>query len=301
MNKVLTTLIITLIGLSSSFANEPEKKGPLYRNYIVDHQPMPNSFFWKQELVAESTNFIPQSNPSTIKEMEHKQGILELFPVLTSNKKSSLTAPGIGIVTDNFNTINSSEISDYYSGAYISFFGVSQINKNWYGSGYITYGNYSDKKVEFNSNTDKTLLYINFGYKPESNQIYKFGLVYNSNFGDDFLLPTLGLSYSWDTIVFDALLPSYANLRFIHSQKFHTIIGTEIKYSSYYDTKKQDILEITGIDFDIRVEYKVYKMFWLHAGLVQGGEKELEWINASKKLGTIEASLKFNAGIIARF
>ncbi len=296
----MAILVLTLFSINTCFATEKEK-GPLYQNYIVDNQPLPNSFYWRQDFVAESSTYKPQNNPGGTTESEHKQGSLELFPVLTSNKKDSLTAPGLGIISDNFNNISNAGVSDYYSGAYISFFGVSQITSKWYGSGYVTYGNYSDKKVKFNSNTDKTLLYINFAYKPVSNQIYKFGLVYNSNFGDDFLLPTFGLSYSWDSIILDALLPSYVNLRFIHSKKLHTVIGTEIKYSSYYDTNKQDILEITGIDFDVHAEYHLHKMFWLHAGLVYGGEKELEWVNSSKNIGTIEAALKFNAGLIARF
>ena len=298
MNKLYSILILTICSLNNSYA---ENKGPLYRDYRVTNQPMPSSLLWKQDIVSEPVNFNSRDNPGNNDEIHHKQGLIELFPILTSDYEDSLTSPGFGIIGDNFNNIQNVEISDYYSGAYLSFFGIGQINKNWYTSGLLSYGNFSNKKVKFNSNTDKTFVFLNFGYNHSDNLIYKFGVLYNSNFGDNVVLPTLGLSYSWNSWVLDSILPSYINLRYLHSKTLHTVIGTEVKYSSYYDSNKNDALEISGVDFDIHAEYNFYEMFWLHTGVVFAGEKDLEWINTETKIATIDSGLKFNAGIIARY
>jgi len=300
MKKTDLILPLILTTISNCYAGDT---GPLYRDYLVKNQPLPNSLIWEQDIVSEEVNFVPNNNSSNKTKIKHNQGEFELFPILTSDRKKSLTAPGFGFVTDNFNNVksNNSELAKDYSGAYISFFGIAEIASDWYSSGYITHGNYSDNSVKFNSATEKTLAFLNFGYKPTEHQIYKFGLIYSSNFGDGVLLPSLGMSYSWDSWVFDALLPSYVDLRYIHSQKLHTVIGIDIKYSSYYDTIKKDVLQLSGVDFDIRSEYHIDKMFWVHAGISYAGEKQLEWQNEDTQIGTIDAGFKFNAGIIARF
>ncbi len=84
-------------------------------------------------------------------------------------------------------------------------------------------------------------------------------------------------------------------------QKLHTVIGTGVKYSSYYDTEQKQALEIIGVDFDVHAEYNFYDIFWVQGGIVYAGEKDLEWLNSETKLGTIDGAFKINAGITAHF
>ncbi len=54
--NIMLTLILSLSRFSTSYA---VGKGPLYRDYLVTNQPMPNSLLWKYDLVSEATNFNP--------------------------------------------------------------------------------------------------------------------------------------------------------------------------------------------------------------------------------------------------
>ncbi len=101
--------------------------------------------------------------------------------------------------------------------------------------------------------------------------------------------------------VFDASIPSYVSLRKIHSNKFHSLIKAEITYASYYDHNQDDVLEITGSEVGIFLEYNVFSYVWLNVGGSYVDEKQLTWLKSDDNFATIESGYKLSGAVRVRF
>ena len=275
--------------------------GPKYRDFLVQKQPMPDGLLHKQDFVSSDVNIKYKNSNSDDVTIGHKKTWLDMSPIFITNKSSSFSVFGLGYMRDDFGSLDSSHLSSYYSGVYASLYAISEINNNWYWNSYFSYGIFSENNINSSNKSDKIVTFVNLAYKKNTKQVYKLGVLYNSNFGEDVILPTLGVSYSYQSYVFDALIPAYVSLRKIHSRKFHCILKAEFSYASYYDHNQNDILEIAGVEVGVSVEYNIYSYVWLQAGASYIGEKELTWLKADDNFASIGNGYKFTGGFNVRF
>lgn len=287
-----------LISITALKANAA---GPEYNNFLVKQQPQPAGLILTQDLITTKSDLRLKNNTSDDFSVHHKRTLLDASPIFINNSPTSFSVLGGGYMREQFSTLQGSELSKYYSGTYVSVYAISEINPNWYWNGYISYGNFSEENINFSSKSAKSYSYATLAFKGNSRQVYKFGILHNSNFGEDKLFPTVGLSYSYDSYVLDALLPSYISVRKIHSRKFHSIFKTEFLYASYYDHNKKDILEITGIDTSVVIEYNIYPTVWLQFGGTYASERQLTWLKSDEEFVIITDGFKLNCGITVRF
>jgi len=292
------TIFLILLTITSLKANAA---GPEYRDFLVERQPMPAGLLLKQDLASTKTDVTLDNNKTRDLTMYHKKTWLDASPILMTNNPKSFTALGVGYMGDQFDSLQTNAISNHYSGVYASLYAISEINPHWYWNAYLSYGLFSEKNVNASANSKKTFSFATLAYKRNSRQVYKLGIMHNSNFGQDVLLPTLGLSYSRGSYVLDALLPSYLSLRKIHTQKLHSIVKAEFSYASYYDHNQKDILAISGIDTGVVVEYNIYPLVWLHIGGSYASEKQLTWLKSDDDFATIKSGYKLDSGINVRF
>jgi len=274
--------------------------GPKYRDFLVENQPMPSGIYLKQDILSTKTNLNMENDRNTLT-MYHKHTAIDASPFFITNRSRSFSVLGVGYTRDQFASLNSSEISNYYSGVYGSLYAISEINSNWYWNAYVSYGVFSEGNVNASKKSDKRFSFATIAYKRNTKQIYKLGILHNSNFGEDIILPVLGLSYSRSSYVLDALLPAYVSVRKIHSNKWHSIVKTAFSYASYYDHNKNDILEMSGIDTSITTEYNIYPYIWWNMSIAYATEKQLTWANSSDDFATINGGFKLSSGVDVRF
>lgn len=293
--KTLIALLITV-----SIATPVDASGPLYKSFLVDNQPLPAVVFVQHDLDAGKANFNPE-NSKQDNNTSHKRSSLDISPLLLSNKVKSFSSIGAGYVRDDFELLNTAQINSNYSGAYLSLFAIGEFAQSWYASLYASYGNFSNKGASSHSSGNKWIYITTAGYKRSSQVIYRLGVLHSFNFGDDVVLPVLGMSYSNASYVFDILLPSHISVRKVYSDTFHAVAKTELVYSSYYDADRKDALEISGMETSVAVEYEFIEHCWLKLGVTYTGEKQLRWIDTDSDIAKVDATYKVFTGFEMRY
>ncbi len=293
--KPFTALLITV-----SIATHVEASGPLYQDFLVDNQPLPAVVFVQHDLDAGKADFNLE-NLNQENRTSHKHSSLDISPFLLSNKAKSFSGLGAGYVKDHFEMLNTDQIDNNYSGAYLSFFAMGELAPSWYVNIYASYGNFSNKGARSDSSGNKGIYIATAGYKRNSQEIYKFGVLHSSNFGEDVILPMLGLSYSKASYVIDVFLPSHISARKIYSDILHAVAKTELVYNSYYDADKKDALEISGMETSVAVEYAFIEHGWLKLGITYAGEKQLRWIAADSDIAKVDSAYKIFTGFEMRY
>ncbi len=279
--------------------------GPEYRDFLIAQQPMPDILLLKQDLVSVETHLEYKNNISSSAKLSHKKTLLDMSPAFITNKPKSFSVFGLGYMRDDFGSLNgslnSTILASYYSGVYTSIFAISELHSSWFLSGYLSYGIFSENNINRSYKSGKIFSIASLAYKKNSRQVYKLGILYNSNFGQEIILPTLGVTYSRNSYVLDALIPLYISLRKVHSKKWHSILKAELSYASYYDQNQNDILEISGSEVGFSVEYNVYRLVWLQAGGSYVGETQLSWLKENNNFASIDNGYKFAGGVNIRF
>jgi len=293
MEKLFYLCIFLLIA-ESSYA-----LGPDYRDYLVVNQPMSYALIIKKESSLSTLMFNSKNNSNSTKINYHKLQF-EFYPMLLSNGKKSYTTFSFGYNEEYLGESQDTQLAGNYSGAYLSFYSIAEINATWNWNTYFSYGAYSEEPVKHSTKSEKYLAHVNFSYMPDKWKSFKFGGLANSNFGNGQFLPVLGMSYSWGKVIADVLLPFYLDLRIIHHPNFHTLLTSSLSTSSHYDHNKKDALEISGINSGVQWEYKFYSYTWLQVGMYYTGEKELVWLSSDTIAGRIESGYSFSIGVIVR-
>lgn len=289
-------ILFTIFWLNVAYAS-----GVVYTDFLVEKQVQPHVILIDQDAASSESDFSLKDGSGKNLPVHYESTFIDVNPVLLANKSKYFIGLGLGFMEDYFGEDLESGVSDYYSGSYLSLYGVGEIAPKWNINTYLSYGFFSSDNVKTGSEYEKTLITTSFGYKRNNNEIYKFGALYSSNLGEGFVIPLLGLSYSRGNMVLDAMLPRHISLRNILGKKIHSVASIKAKYSSYYDENRKDILEIVGSEVDGRLEYKLYKSVWVNLGASYVPTTELRWVKEDVDHAEIGAHFQINGGVNMRF
>ena len=295
MRYAIFTLFL-LIWLNNSYAS-----GVVYKGFLVENQIQPYVLLIDQDVTSEGSHYSMKDGASKKLSVHYESTLVDLNPVLIANKNTYFIGLGMGYMADYFGKNQQTGVSEYYSGAYFSAYAVSEISSKWNVNSYFSYGYFSSDEVKSKPEYGKALITTSFGYKRNKNEIYKFGVFYNSNFGKEVVLPLLGLSYSHGNMVVDAMLPTYISVRNILGKRLHSVASIKVKYASYYDQNRNDILEISGSEVEGRLEYRVYNNFWINLGASYVTVSKLRWLNEGTDHAEISAHFLVKSGVNMRF
>jgi hypothetical protein len=190
-----TTLIALFFSFSFPYPLYAEE-GPIYRKFLVQNEPLPYGFLLENDVVTTSTSFQHEDNLSGVEPSFHREKkFIDTYPALLLNRENFFISAGGGYMEDYFGEKLGNRVDKYYTGAYGSLYGTGSFNSSWLWSFYSSYGVFSRGNPQFDKTNDKYFQSAQTGFKKNDNWILKTGLLYNSNFGKDMILPLIGTTY----------------------------------------------------------------------------------------------------------
>jgi hypothetical protein len=300
-NKILlqTSIILFFLSIIDIMAAD------VYRpRYLVDDQPIPPviSINCGIPLMHNYFNYTNQSNDRAELKQSHSE--MESFILPVVSKRNLLIILGPGYMGDRFYAQSPSVLPEYMSGIYFSFFATGSVHDSFYWITYQSYGLFNSQFKNNLSGSGKYYQFTNLGYKWNSSLSTYIGILYNTNFGNNIILPLLGIGFSWNDWIVDFLLPARADIRYIITDYLHALFSVRFLMASYRNNESTNhiqYIQINRLEYSINLELKIYSWVWMKLGASYSGETNIEQIKPNKgKIGSVDPEAQIALGFTIR-